>query len=75
MVNTYEVGWFKTYHVTGTVEIKANSAEEAEHIANDQLGDYEGSMDYDDGGITGSRNVLDFLGIETRPHASAVSSQ
>jgi hypothetical protein len=69
MVNTYEVGWFKTYHVTGTVEIKANSLEEAEHIANDQLGDYEGSMDYDDGGITDSRR------IETRPHASAVSSQ
>jgi len=51
MVNTYEVDWFKTYHVTGTVEIKANNAEEAEHIAMDQLGDYEGSMDYDDGGI------------------------
>ena len=57
MVNTYEVDWFKTYNATGTVEIKANSLEEAEHIANDQLGDYEGSMDYDDGGITDSCEV------------------
>jgi len=43
MTNRYRVVWFKTCHVTGTKEIKANSTEEAEEIVFDQIGDYEGS--------------------------------
>ena len=43
----YEVNWSKTYYTSGYVEIEANSTEEAEKIARDNIGDYEGSMQYD----------------------------
>ena len=43
----YEVNWSKTYYTSGYVEIEANSTEEAEEIARDNIGDYEGSMQYD----------------------------
>lgn len=50
MTNTYSVDWVKNYFATGTVEIKANSEAEAEDIALGQIGDYEGSMQYDPDG-------------------------
>jgi len=42
----YKVHWTKTYIAHGTEEIEANSEEEAEEIARDEIGDYTGSTDY-----------------------------
>ena len=46
-VKTYEIAWVKNYHATGRELIKAESEEEALQIAEDNIGDYEGSMQYD----------------------------
>jgi len=46
----YNVDWVKNYFATGTVEIEANSKVEAEAIADNEIGDYEGSMQYDPDG-------------------------
>ena len=46
----YSVAWVKNYFATGTVEIKANSEAQAENIALNQIGNYEGSMQYDPDG-------------------------
>jgi len=43
----YQVHWNKTYYASGVVTIEAESPEQAEQIAWDNLGDYEGSMQYD----------------------------
>ena len=43
----YKVDWSKTYHASGTVEIEAESEEDAQIIAEENIGDYEGSMQYD----------------------------
>ena len=43
----YKVTWSKTYHASGEVEILADSREEANRIAQENIGDYEGSMQYD----------------------------
>ena len=43
----YKVDWSKTYIASGTVEIEAESEEDAEIIAEENIGDYEGSMQYD----------------------------
>lgn len=43
----YNVDWSKTYVVTGTVELEAESISEAETYALwDIIGDLEGSMQY-----------------------------
>jgi len=42
----YDVDWTKAYFSHGSVEIEANSKAEAEAIVHDQMGDYEGSLDY-----------------------------
>lgn len=44
---TYKVEWTRTYHRTGVVDIVATSANEARRIALENIGDYEGSMQYD----------------------------
>ena len=44
----YEVSWIKTYYAADCVEIEANSREEAEGIARENIGNYEGSKHYDD---------------------------
>jgi hypothetical protein len=43
----YAVTWSKTYYAHGEKIIMANSRVEAEEIAEDNMGDYEGSMQYD----------------------------
>jgi len=42
----YAVTWSKTYYVHGEQIIEANSRVEAEEIAEDNIGDYEGSMQW-----------------------------
>lgn len=42
----YAVTWSKAYYAHGEVIIEANSRVEAEEIADDNIGDYEGSMQY-----------------------------
>ena len=42
----YDVDWTKAYFSHGSVEIEANSKAEAEEIVHDQIGNYEGSLDY-----------------------------
>jgi len=42
----YKVLWAKTYYVTGVVELAAESKQQAEEIALDKIGDYQGSMQY-----------------------------
>ena len=46
-MNKYTVAWCKTYYSHGTEEIPAENSEEAEKIALENIGDYEGSMQYD----------------------------
>jgi len=46
-VNKYKVDWVKKYFECGTIEVLASSPEEAENIVYDQIGDYEGSLQYD----------------------------
>jgi len=46
----YNVDWVKNYFATGTVEIQANSEAEAEEIARNAIGRYEGSVQYDPDG-------------------------
>tara|TARA_Y100000310_G_C20600884_1_gene772952 strand:+ start:1164 stop:1337 length:174 start_codon:yes stop_codon:yes gene_type:complete len=41
------VGWSKTYYASGIVEIEATSKTDAEEIALDTIGDFQGSMQYD----------------------------
>ena len=43
----YTVTWNKTYHASGSVEVEADSSENAEEIVRDRIGDYEGHMEYD----------------------------
>mgnify|MGYP001238241701 CR=1 FL=1 len=43
----YDVEWNKTYYASGSVEIEANSSEDAELLVRDKMGDYEGHMEYD----------------------------
>ena len=43
----YKVYWSKTYHSSGDIEVEATSFSEAENIVRDEMGDYEGSMQYD----------------------------
>ena len=40
----YEVEWSKTYYATGTVEIDADSEEQAYEIAEANSGDYQGTI-------------------------------
>jgi hypothetical protein len=42
----YTVEWGKTYVARGTVEVEAESPEQAEQKAFDEIGDYTGTMDY-----------------------------
>jgi len=46
----YTVDWSKAYFSYGSVEIEASSVEEAEEIVDQQIGDYEGNMQYDPDG-------------------------
>ena len=43
----YEVQWVKTYHAFGIVSVIADSKDDAHDKVADQIGDYEGSMQYD----------------------------
>ena len=46
-METYKVSWSKTYYASGTVSIEATNEEEAERIALENIGNYEGGMQYD----------------------------
>ena len=43
----YKISWCKTYYSSGEVEIEAESEEDAQIIAEENIGDYEGSMQYE----------------------------
>jgi len=43
----YDVDWAKTYIASGSIEVEANSEDEARQIVLERMGDYEGSMQYD----------------------------
>jgi len=43
----YEVQWSKRYYASGRAVIEAESKEKAKEIAEERIGDYEGSMQYD----------------------------
>jgi len=47
MSKIYEIAWVKNYHMGNSELIEADSEEEALQIARDNIGDYEGSMQYD----------------------------
>jgi hypothetical protein len=47
MMAKYMAYWSKAYYAGGEVEIEADSEEQAYEIAFDNIGDYEGSMQYD----------------------------
>ena len=46
-MSKYWVSWSKSYYSGGSLEIEADSAEQAYEIAQNNIGDYEGSMQYD----------------------------
>lgn len=46
-MKTFDVQWSKTYHATGMVQVEAETEEEAKQIVDENIGDYEGSMQYD----------------------------
>ena len=46
-MKTYEIAWVKNYYATGRELIEAESEQEALQFAEDNIGDYEGSMEYD----------------------------
>ena len=46
-MSKYKVAWSKTYHVSGEVEIEAVSEAHAVRRVEDEMGGYEGSMQYD----------------------------
>jgi len=43
----YKVYWTKTYHSYGDIEVEATSFSEAQNIVRDEIGNYEGSIQYD----------------------------
>ena len=47
MKKTYEIAWVKNYHMGNSVLIEAETEEEALEIARNNIGNYEGSMQYD----------------------------
>ena len=42
----YTVEWSKTYYASGTVEVEAKHEDDAHDLVCDQMGDYDGSMQY-----------------------------
>ena len=46
MSKIYEIAWVKNYFATGSELIEADSEEEALQVARDEMGNYEGSMQY-----------------------------
>ena len=46
----YEVEWTKTYYASGVVEVEADHKDDAHDMVLDNIGDYEGSMQYDPSG-------------------------
>ena len=46
MKQKYAVTWSKTYYAHGEVIIEADSRVEAEEIAENQIGDFEGSLQW-----------------------------
>ena len=49
-MESYKVYWTKRYYTSGTTKIEAGSFTEAEAVALFEIGDYEGSMQYDPDG-------------------------
>ena len=43
----YELLWVKLYYAAGTVEVDAPNEDDAHDMVMDQIGDYEGSMQYE----------------------------
>ena len=50
MQKEYQVQWSKIYYRSGTEAITASSKEEAERLAKEQIGNWEGSSQYDPDG-------------------------
>jgi hypothetical protein len=46
IMNNYSVYWSKTYTASGIVELEAPSLKDAEFAVSMDIGDYEGSMQY-----------------------------
>jgi hypothetical protein len=42
----YSISWTKYYHATGMVEIEATTEEETIQIAKDNVGTYDGDLDW-----------------------------
>ena len=55
---TYEVHWSKTYRAAGTVEIEAPNEEAALETAYSNIGDYQGSLEWDTGD-----DYIDIIGV------------
>lgn len=47
MNKQFDVRWCKTYNSTGVERVTAATAEEAEQLVSDRIGDLEGSMQYE----------------------------
>ena len=45
-MSKYKVTWSKTYYASGEVEVEATSRMDAELKVEENIGDYEGSMQY-----------------------------
>ena len=45
MQKEYKIEWVKTYHRSGTETIMANSMVEAENLAREQIGDWDGKLE------------------------------
>ena len=60
-LNKYKVSWLRIYTEEGTVEVEASSADEAGDIVENNMGDYEGGMYFDEDGdeITEVRMVFE----------------
>ena len=43
----FNVTWSKTYVAAGSVEVEADSREEAEAYVKERIGDYEGNTQYE----------------------------
>ena len=43
----YEIDWFKYYYTTGTVMIEASTEKEAIKIVEDNIGNYDGSLNWE----------------------------
>ena len=46
----FQVKWTKCYYITGVVEVEADHEDDAHDLVLENIGDYEGSLQYDNYG-------------------------